>query len=107
MDSGVNGAEPATDGRASGEVGNRADAKETAGKEGVKAKEKKATKESKPKTKKEQEKKANDGQFGLVDNDRFEELKKRLREKLNQLNMGIDPDILASRLAVGNNGAIE
>jgi len=64
-------------------------------------------KESKPKTKKEQEKKANDGQFGLVDNDRFEELKKRLREKLNQLNMGIDPDILASRLAVGNNGAIE
>ena len=30
----------------------------------------------------------------IVSNDRYEELKKRMRDKLNQLNMGIDPEML-------------
>ena len=65
-----------------------------------KAKESK-TKESKAKQKaetKEQETKAepkNEGQFGLVSDERMEELKKRLRAKLNNLNMGVDPEVLA------------
>lgn len=40
-------------------------------------------------------KKANAGQFGLVSDERMEELKKRLRAKLNNLNMGVDPEVLA------------
>ena len=31
----------------------------------------------------------------IVSNERYEELKKRMREKLNQLNAGIDPEIIA------------
>ena len=38
----------------------------------------------------------NSGQFGLVSDERMEELKARLRKKLlGQMNMGIDPEILA------------
>lgn len=51
---------------------------------------------------KEEEKSA--GQFGLVSDDRMEELKRRLREKLRgQANMGVDPEILSLglELAVG------
>ncbi len=37
----------------------------------------------------------NSGQFGLVSDERMEELKKRLKQKvLGQMNMGIDPEIL-------------
>ena len=43
----------------------------------------------------EKPKKANAGQFGLVSDERMEELKKRLRAKLNNLNMGVDPEVLA------------
>ena len=39
--------------------------------------------------------KNNEGQFGLVSDERMEELKKRLRAKLNNLNMGVDPEVLA------------
>lgn len=39
--------------------------------------------------------KKNEGQFGLVSDERMEELKKRLRNKLNNLNMGVDPEVLA------------
>jgi len=44
-----------------------------------------------------QEKKTkNSGQFGLVSDERMEELKKRLKQKiLGQMNMGVDPEILA------------
>lgn len=44
-----------------------------------------------------QEKKPkNSGQFGLVSDERMEELKKRLKQKiLGQMNMGVDPEILA------------
>lgn len=58
----------------------------------------------KPKSK-EKEKPKNSGQFGLVSDERMEELKKRLRQKLGgQLNMGIDPEILAigMELAAGH-----
>ncbi len=44
------------------------------------------------------------GQFGLVSDERMEELKRKLRAKLNgQLNVGIDPEILtiAAELATG------
>ena len=47
----------------------------------------------------------NEGAFGLVSDDRMAELKERLRKKLGgQLNMGIDPEILAigMELAVGH-----
>ncbi len=47
----------------------------------------------------------NEGTFGLVSDDRMAELKERLRKKLGgQLNMGIDPEILAigMELAVGH-----
>lgn len=47
----------------------------------------------------------NEGAFGLVSDDRMAELKERLRNKLGgQLNMGIDPEILAigMELAVGH-----
>ena len=47
----------------------------------------------------------NEGAFGLVSDDRMAELKERLRKKLSgQLNMGIDPEILAigMELAVGH-----
>lgn len=38
----------------------------------------------------------NSGQFGLVSDERMEELKKRLKQKiLGQMNMGVDPEILA------------
>lgn len=38
----------------------------------------------------------NSGQFGLVSDERMEELKKRLKQKvLGQMNMGIDPEVLA------------
>lgn len=47
------------------------------------------------KGKAEKPKKANSGQFGLVSDERMEELKKRLRAKLNNLNMGVDPEVLA------------
>lgn len=47
------------------------------------------------KGKTEKPKKANAGQFGLVSDERMEELKKRLRAKLNNLNMGVDPEVLA------------
>ena len=36
-----------------------------------------------------------DGQNRIVSSARYEELKKRMREKLNQLNAGIDPEIIA------------
>ena len=52
-----------------------------------------------------EEKPKNSGQFGLVSDERMEELKKRLRQKLSgQLNMGIDPEILAigMELAAGH-----
>ena len=51
------------------------------------------------------ETKKNEGAFGLVSDDRMAELKERLRKKLGgQLNMGIDPEILAigMELAVGH-----
>ena len=47
------------------------------------------------KGKTEKPKKANAGQFGLVSDERMEDLKKRLRAKLNNLNMGVDPEVLA------------
>lgn len=56
-----------------------------------KAKQKAETKKQEPKT----EPKKNEGQFGLVSDERMEELKKRLRAKLNNLNMGVDPEVLA------------
>lgn len=46
--------------------------------------------EDKPKAKKQ-----NEGQFGLVSDSRMEELKKRLRSKGSQLNVGMDPEILS------------
>ena len=49
-------------------------------------------------------KQKNSGQFGLVSDERMEELKRKLRTKLNgQLNVGIDPEILtiAAELATG------
>jgi hypothetical protein len=36
-----------------------------------------------------------EGQNRIVSSSRYEELKKRMREKLNQLNAGIDPEIIA------------
>lgn len=51
-------------------------------------------KQSSPKKQEKTEKK-NEGQFGLVSDERMEELKKRLRAKLNNLNMGVDPEVLA------------
>ena len=59
---------------------------------------------SEPVTSKTETKK-NEGAFGLVSDDRMAELKERLRKKLGgQLNMGIDPEILAigMELAVGH-----
>ena len=50
---------------------------------------------AKKKANAEKPKKANAGQFGLVSDARMEELKKRLRAKLNNLNMGVDPEVLA------------
>ena len=58
-------------------------------------KQKTEEKPKRTKTKKEKPKKANAGQFGLVSDERMEELKKRLRAKLNNLNMGVDPEVLA------------
>ena len=48
--------------------------------------------------------KKNEGQFGLVSDERMEELKRRLREKLGQLNVGIDPEMLSlgMELAAGH-----
>jgi len=44
---------------------------------------------------------ANQGQFGLVSDERMAELKERLRKKLGgQLNVGIDPEILAIGLEI-------
>ena len=60
------------------------------------AKKRKAVGNGKPK---------NSGQFGLVSDERMEELKKKLRGKLRgQMNMGIDPEILAigMELAAGH-----
>lgn len=54
---------------------------------------------------KPQEQPKNSGQFGLVSDERMEELKKRLRNKLlGQANMGIDPEVLAigMELAAGH-----
>ena len=45
--------------------------------------------------KQEKGEKNNQGQFGLVSDKRMEELKKRLRDKLNNLNMGVDPEVIA------------
>ena len=62
------------------------------------------SKTAKPKSETEAKPK-NSGQFGLVSDERMEELKKRLRQKLGgQLNMGIDPEILAigMELAAGH-----
>ena len=43
----------------------------------------------------------NEGQFGLVSDERMAELKERLRKKLGgQLNVGIDPEILAIGLEI-------
>ena len=53
------------------------------------------TEQKQNKGKTEKPKKANAGQFGLVSDERMEELKKRLRAKLNNLNMGVDPEVLA------------
>ena len=41
------------------------------------------------------EKTKNEGQFGLVSDERMAELKRRLHEKLNNMNSGIDPEMLA------------
>ena len=49
----------------------------------------------KTETKQEKPKKKNEGQFGLVSDERMEELRKRLRSKLNNLNMGVDPEVIA------------
>lgn len=60
------------------------------------AKKRKAVGNGKPK---------NGGQFGLVSDERMEELKRKLRGKLRgQMNMGIDPEILAigMELAAGH-----
>lgn len=57
-----------------------------------------------PKTEPAKEEEKSAGQFGLVSDDRMEELKRRLREKLRgQANMGVDPEILSLglELAVG------
>ncbi|MEG1581526.1 MAG: hypothetical protein RR386_09755, partial [Bacteroidaceae bacterium] len=54
---------------------------------------------------KEQAKPKNEGKFGLVSDERMAELKERLRKKLgSQLNVGIDPEILAigMELAAGH-----
>ncbi len=37
----------------------------------------------------------NKGSKRLVSNERYEELKKRMRSKLGQLNLGVDPEMLA------------
>ena len=42
----------------------------------------------------------NQGQFGLVSDERMAELKARLRNKLGQLNAGIDPEVLAIGLEI-------
>ena len=48
-----------------------------------------------------QEQPANQGQFGLVSDDRMAELKERLRRKLGaQMNIGIDPEILSIGLEI-------
>lgn len=46
----------------------------------------------------------NGGQFGLVSDERMEELKRKLRAKLGQLNSGLDPETLAfgMELAAGH-----
>ena len=65
---------------------------------GDKGKEKHGKAKQKAETKKQESKtepKKNEGQFGLVSDERMEELKKRLRAKLNNLNMGVDPEVLA------------
>lgn len=65
---------------------------------GDKGKEKHGKTKQKAETKKQEPKvepKKNEGQFGLVSDERMEELKKRLRAKLNNLNMGVDPEVLA------------
>ena len=70
----------------------------TNGANGGKGKEKKSKAKRKAETKKQEPKtepKKNEGQFGLVSDERMEELKKRLRAKLNNLNMGVDPEVLA------------
>ena len=43
---------------------------------------------------------ANQGQFGLVSDERMADLKARLRNKLGQLNAGIDPEVLAIGLEI-------
>lgn len=53
------------------------------------------TEQKQNKGKTEKPEKGNAGQFGLVSDERMEELKKRLRAKLNNLNMGVDPEVLA------------
>ena len=60
-----------------------------------KTEEKPKAKHTTAKKQTEKPKKANAGQFGLVSDERMEELKKRLRAKLNNLNMGVDPEVLA------------
>ena len=53
---------------------------------------------------KEETRVKNEGQFGLVSDERMEELRKRLKKKLRgQLNAGVDPEVLAIglELAVG------
>ena len=59
-------------------------------------------KPAEPKAKPEEPK--NSGQFGLVSDERMEELKARLRKKLGQLNSGLDPEMLAigMELAAGH-----
>lgn len=59
------------------------------------AAERKAEADRQQKGKEKVQGKKNEGQFGLVSDERMEELKKRLREKLSQLNAGFDPELLA------------
>ncbi|MCI7654299.1 MAG: strawberry notch C-terminal domain-containing protein [Bacteroidales bacterium] len=68
---------------------------EPSGKQKTEEKPKAKAKRTTDKKETEKPKKANAGQFGLVSDERMEELKKRLRAKLNNLNMGVDPEVLA------------
>lgn len=60
--------------------------------------------EQQEKEEKEEARVKNEGQFGLVSDERMQELKARMRKKLRgQLNAGVDPEVLAIglELAVG------
>ena len=60
--------------------------------------------EQQEKEEKEEARVKNEGQFGLVSDERMQELKARMKKKLNgQLNAGVDPEVLAIglELAVG------